>query len=162
MSKNRVTKKSLAVEMYQKGMNVVAIAELLHTDPSYVANALIERGFAPSYADLYTSTGPQNEYAAMFKGMGGLRFKNLDVARASVARLDALYQRFRATDDRRGMHQCQVMALVGKNRAEGIGKLSEARLFSDWLRRVLEPPAPTVTPAASAAAPSELPKKNAA
>ena len=47
-STQRVTKKMLAVEMYQKGMNVLVIAELLlRTEPSYVANALIERGYAP-------------------------------------------------------------------------------------------------------------------
>jgi hypothetical protein len=140
MQKNRVTKKMLAVEMYQKGMNVIAIAELLRTDPSYVANALIERGFAPSYMDLYTSTGPQNEYATLFKGLGGLRFKDLDAARASVGRIEALFQRFKEVEDRRGMHQCQVMALVGKNRAEGVGKHAEARLFTDWLRAALTPP----------------------
>jgi hypothetical protein len=143
MKKDRVTKKSLAVDMYAKGMNVVAIAEILHTDPSYVANALIERGFTPSYVDLYTSTGPQNEYAAMFKGLGGLRFKNVEAARGSVARIEALFQRFKVTQDRRGMHQCQLLALVGKNRAEGIGKLNEARLFGDWLRGALAPPATT-------------------
>ena len=97
----RVTKKMLAVEMYQKGMNVIMIAELLRTEPSYVANALIERGFAPSYADLYTSTGPQNEYATLFKGMGGLRFKNVDAARQSVARIEAPGRRARTTPDRR-------------------------------------------------------------
>lgn len=139
MKKDRVTKKSLAVELYAKGMNVVAISELLHTDPSYVANALIERGFQPSYADLYTSTGPQNEYASMFKGLGGLRFKNVEAARGSVARLEALFQRFKVTQDRRGMHQCQVMALVGKNRAEGVGKHDEAKLFAEWLAKALAP-----------------------
>ena len=142
MNKNRVTKKSLAVEMYQKGMNVITISELLRTEPSYVANALIERGFTPNYMDLYTSTGPQNEYATLFKGLGGLRFKDLEAARSSVSRIEALFQRFKETEDRRGMHQCQVMALVGKNRAEGIGKLAEARLFSEWLRGVLNAPAP--------------------
>ena len=60
-----MTKKELALGMYEKGMRVESIAELLHTDPSYVANALIERGHTPSYVDLYTSTGPQNRYPYM-------------------------------------------------------------------------------------------------
>jgi len=137
-STQRVTKKMLAVEMYQKGMNVLVIAELLRTEPSYVANALIERGYAPSYADLYTSTGPQNEYATLFKGLGGLRFKTPESARQSVARIEALYQRFKEVNDRRGIHQCQVMALVGKNRAQGVGKRVEAKLFGDWLRLRLD------------------------
>jgi len=36
------------------------------------------------------------------------------------------------------MHQCQVLALVGKNRAEGIGKWQEATLFADWLATHLD------------------------
>ena len=88
----------------------------------------------------------------MFKGLGGLRFKDLDAAKGSVARLEVLFQRFKQTQDRRGMHQCQVMALVGKNRAEGVGKANEARLFADWLRGALAPILQTETP----------PKKDAA
>jgi hypothetical protein len=126
-----MTKKDLAAGMYEKGIRVETIAELLHTDPSYVANALIERGIAPSYVDLYTSTGPQNRYAALLAGV--LRFRDVEAARGSVERINDLYEQFEATRDRRGMHQCQVLALIGKNRAEGIGKWREARLFADWL-----------------------------
>src|SRR5205823_7595869 len=131
-----MTKKDLAVGMYEKGIRVETIAELLHTDPSYVANALIERGHTPSYVDLYTSTGPQNRYAAMLSG--ALRFKDLEAARASVDRINELYRQFEELRDRRGMHQCQVLALIGKNRAEGIGKWREARLFADWLASHLD------------------------
>jgi hypothetical protein len=127
----RMTKKDLAVGMYEKGLRVDAIAELLDSDPSYIANALIERGHAPNYVDLYTSTGPQNRYAAMLSGV--LRFKNVEAARASVRRIGELYAQFEASRDRRGMHQCEQLALIGKNRAEGIGKLREARVFADWL-----------------------------
>src|SRR3954454_6208944 len=104
----RMTKKELAVGMYEKGMRVESIAELLHSDPSYVANALIERGHAPNYVDLYTSTGPQNRYAAMMSGV--LRFKDLAAARASVERINELYEQFSSTRDRRGMHQCELLA----------------------------------------------------
>src|SRR5438477_8806950 len=102
-----MTKKDLAVGMYEKGIRVETIAELLHTDPSYVANALIERGHAPNYVDLYTSTGPQNRYAAMLAGV--LRFKDMEAARASVTRINEIYEQFEAARDRRGMHQCQVL-----------------------------------------------------
>src|ERR671923_990204 len=105
----RMTKKELAVGMYERGIRVETIAELLHTDPSYVANALIERGHAPSYVDLYTSTGPQNRYAAMLAGV--LRFRDLEAARASVQRIDELYEEFEAARGRRGMHPCPVLAL---------------------------------------------------
>jgi len=135
-----MTKKELAVGMYEKGIRVETIAELLQTDPSYVANALIERGHAPNYVDLYTSTGPQNRYAALLSGV--LRFRDVEAARASVDRINELYQQFEADRDRRGMHQCQVLALIGKNRAEGIGKWREARLFADWLAAHLEVHAP--------------------
>lgn len=138
---NRMTKKDLAVGMYQKGMRVDAIAELLHSDPSYIANVLIERGYTPEYVDLYTSTGPQNRYAALLAGV--LRFKDVAAARESVRRINELHLQFEAQRDRRGMHQCQVLALTGKNRAEGIGKWQEAKVFADWLAdhlNVVRPP----------------------
>jgi hypothetical protein len=62
-----------------------------------------------------------------------LRFKDVRAATESVERIDALFHQFAAENDRRGQHQAQLMALIGKNRAEGIGKLDEARLFAEWL-----------------------------
>jgi hypothetical protein len=135
MKKERVTKKKVAAQLYEKGINVATIAELLKSEPSYVANALIEQGYVPNYMDLYTSTGPQNEHAALLAGV--LRFRDLEAAQASVAKLEQLYAQFVEAKDRRGTHQCQVLALVGKNRAEGIGKLAEAKVFADWLQRHL-------------------------
>jgi hypothetical protein len=129
--KNRVSKKQLAVELYNQGLRVDTIADLLRTDPAYVANALIAHGQAPAYVDLYTSTGPQNRYAQMLAGV--LRFKDVAAARESVARIDEIYHEFEAQRDRRGQHQAQLLALTGKNRAEGIGKRAEARVFADWL-----------------------------
>jgi hypothetical protein len=129
--KNRVSKKQLAVELYEQGLRVDTIADLLRTDPAYVANALIVQGHAPAYVDLYTSTGPQNRYAQMLAGV--LRFKDVAAARESVARIDEIYHEFEAQRDRRGQHQAQLLALTGKNRAEGIGKRAEARVFADWL-----------------------------
>ena len=134
--KVRVTKKKLAAEMYEKGINVSTIAELLKTEPSYVANALIEQGYVPNYMDLYTSTGPQNVHAARRSGV--LRFKDLEAARASVSRIEQLFNQFITSQDRRGIHQCQVLALVGKNRAEGVGKVQEAKLFEDWLVKAVQ------------------------
>ena len=131
-----MTKKALALRMYEKGLRVDMIAELLHSDPSYIANTLIEQGHAPNYVDLYTSTGPQNRYAAMLSGV--LRFKDVAAARKSVARIDEIHREFEAVRDRRGMHQCEVLALIGKNRAEGIGKWREAQVFADWLAAHLD------------------------
>src|SRR5947207_7413511 len=88
MAMKGLTKKELAVRMYERGLRIESIAELLHSNPSYVANALIERGHAPHYVDLYTSTGPQNWYAAMLAGV--LRFKDVAAARGSVERLSEI------------------------------------------------------------------------
>jgi hypothetical protein len=126
-----MSKRQLARELYGQGLRVNTIAELLETDPAYVANSLIDAGYTPEYVDLYTHTGPQNRYARQLAGV--LRFKDLETARQSVARIDELYHRFEETRDRRGQHQVQLLALTGKNRAEGIGKLQEARLFAHWL-----------------------------
>jgi hypothetical protein len=129
--RKRMTKRQLSQELYEQGLRVDAISELLDTDPAYVANSLIAAGHTPAYVDLYTRTGPQNRYAGMLAGV--LRFKDLAAARESVARIDELYHQFEQARDRRGQHQAQLLALTGKNRAEGIGKRQEARLFADWL-----------------------------
>jgi hypothetical protein len=126
-----MSKRQLSRELYEQGLRVDAISELLDTDPAYVANSLIAAGHAPAYVDLYTHIGPQNRYAGMLAGV--LRFKDLAAARESVARIDALFHQFEEARDRRGQHQAQLLALTGKNRAEGLGKRQEARLFADWL-----------------------------
>jgi hypothetical protein len=126
-----MSKRQLARELYAQGLRVDAISELLDTDPAYVANSLIAAGQPPAYVDLYTHTGPQNRYAGMLAGV--LRFKDVTAARESVARIDELYHQFEQARDRRGQHQAQLLALTGKNRAEGIGKRHEARLFAEWL-----------------------------
>jgi hypothetical protein len=126
-----MSKRELARELYGQGLRVDTIAGLLETDPAYVANSLIDAGYTPEYVDLYTHTGPQNRYARQLAGV--LRFKDLEAARESVAKIDEIYHRFEASRDRRGQHQTQLLALTGKNRAEGIGKLKEARLFAEWL-----------------------------
>src|SRR2546425_12282351 len=129
MMRRRMSKRKLAQELYGQGLRVDTIAELLETDPAYVANALIAAGQTPAYVDLYTHTGPQNRYAQRLAGV--LKFKTVEAARESVARIDALYHEFEAARDRRGQHQTQLLALTGKNRAGGIGKRPEARPLSD-------------------------------
>jgi hypothetical protein len=110
---------------------VEEIAQTLQCSPSYIANVLISSGKTSDYSDLYTSSIAQNAYARMFNGV--LRFKNVEAARESIARIDTLFHEFEEANDRRGQHQAQLMALIGKNRAEGIGKIEEAKVFSDWL-----------------------------
>ncbi len=127
----RLTKKDLALSLHAAGRTVEEIAKALNCAPSYVANVLIASGKSSDYSDLYTSSVAQNAYARMFNGV--LRFKNVEAARESVARIDELFHMFEHERDRRGQHQAQLMALIGKNRAEGIGKLAEAQIFREWL-----------------------------
>jgi hypothetical protein len=127
----QLTKKDLAMSMHTSGRSVEDIAQTLKCSPSYVANILAASGKSSDYSDLYTSSVVQNAYARMFSGV--LRFKNVEAARESVARIDELFHQFAAERDRRGQHQAQLMALIGKNRAEGIGKSAEAKIFLDWL-----------------------------
>src|SRR5438874_8939053 len=97
LMKKRISKRQLSQELYGQGLRVDTIAELLATDPAYVANALIAAGHTPAYADLYTHTGPQNRYAQRLAGV--LKFKTLEAARESVAKIDALYHEFEAARD---------------------------------------------------------------
>lgn len=127
----RLTKKELALSLHAAGRTVEEIAQTLESSPSYVANILIAAGQSSDYSDLYTSSIAQNAYARMFNGV--LRFKNVEAARESVQRIDTLFHQFANERDRRGQHQAQLMALIGKNRAEGIGKTAEAKVFSEWL-----------------------------
>lgn len=132
----RITKKDLALSLHAAGRTVKEIAKALETHPSYIANVLAAAGKTPDYNDLYTSTTSLPGPARMFQGV--LRFRDVQSARESVEKIDELYREFRAAGDRRGRHQAQVMALTGKNRAEGIGKYEEAEIFAGWLMDHLE------------------------
>lgn len=127
----RLTKKDLALSLHGAGRTVEEIARALETHPSYVANVLAAAGKTTDYSDLYVSTAAQSGYGKQFQGV--LRFKDLPSARESVQRLDQIFHEYEQAHDRRGQHQAQLMALVGKNRAEGIGKFAEAQVFADWL-----------------------------
>ena len=127
----RITKKDLALSLHAAGRSVEEIARALETHPSYIANVLAAAGKSPDYSDLYVSSTAQNGYARMFRGI--LRFRDMKSAAESVLRIDEMYHQFARSNDRRGMHQAQLIALTGKNRAEGIGKYAEAQLFADWL-----------------------------
>lgn len=125
------TKKEQAIEMYDQGVLVEEIAARLDCAPAYVANLLIESGRTPEYVDLYTHTGPQNPYARRLAGV--LRFRTPEATRESIRQMDHLYHEYEAKGDRRGQHQVQLLALIGRNRAEGIGKYDAADQFTEWL-----------------------------
>lgn len=131
-----MTKKDIALSLHASGRSVEDIAQTLKCSASYVANVLIGAGKKADYTDLYTNSTAQNEYARMFQGV--LRFKNVEAAEKAVERIDELFHQFARDRDRRGQHQAQLMALIGKNRAEGIGKNEEAKVFSNWLKAHLD------------------------
>jgi hypothetical protein len=84
----------------------------------------------------------QSGYAQQNRSL--LRFKDVHAAQQSVHRLDTLYHACEHQHDRRGQHQAQLLALIGKNRAEGLGKYAEAQVFATWLQRHLTVQRPTV------------------
>ena len=127
----RPTKKDQAIDLYDQGVQVEEIASQLDCSPTYVANVLIESGRTPEYVDLYTHPGPHNPYARRLSGV--LRFRSPDVARESIRHMDQIYHDYEKQGDLRGQHQVQLLALIGRNRAEGIGKYEAADLFTQWL-----------------------------
>ncbi|MCV4770736.1 hypothetical protein OFC10_32360, partial [Escherichia coli] len=83
--------------------------------PSYVAQVLQSAGLLDGYFDLYTTTArEQNIYSRFFRNV--LSFKSVEAARASVRKIDRLYNYFERMGDRAGQHQAMVLALTGKNR----------------------------------------------
>jgi hypothetical protein len=134
----KVTKKSRILSMYETGLDIEMIAEALDTNPSYVANTIAEAGLPVPYFDLYTTTSATttSRYGREFAGV--LHFKDIDSARESVRRIDEMYHQYQKNKDRRGQHQAQMMALIGKNRAAGIGKIEEADVFATWLKTHLD------------------------
>lgn len=129
----RRSKKEQILELYEAGTSDIAeIVRQVKARPSYVAQVLQSAGYLEGYFDLYTTTAKeQNVYTRFFRNV--LSFKNVEAARASVERIDRLFNYFERLGDRAGQHQAMVMALTGKNRARWSGKLEEARVFSEWL-----------------------------
>ncbi len=128
----RPTKKAQILAMYPDTPDVEAIARVLDTSPTYVANTLMDAGHAVTYSDVFTSSRqPTNPYARELAGI--LRFKDLPTAAASVALLDEVHQHYAGRQDFRGIFQVQQLALLGKLRARALGKDAESRLFADWL-----------------------------
>lgn len=133
MQQVKVTKKSRILRLHDRGLDVESIADALATNPTYVANVLIEAGRPVEYEDLYTTTS-RRPYSPEARRLAGvIRFKDPDAARESVKKLDEAFHEFQRDGNRRGQHRAQMLALVGKNRAAGIGKIEEANIFRDWL-----------------------------
>lgn len=137
VEQGRVSKKERMVRLYDRGFDVESIADALATSPSYVANVLIQSGRPVEYEDLYTTTSGRLYSEEARRLAGVLRFKDVEAARESVRRLDQAFRQFAREGSKRGQHRAQMLALVGRNRAAGIGKLEEANIFRDWLVKTL-------------------------
>lgn len=129
------TKKNYILNLYKQGTtDMLVIAQMAKTKPSYVASVLQAAGLISGYADLYTTpVTDQNIYSRFFKNI--LSFKDVVSARESVDRIDNLYHYFGRLGDRAGQHHAQVLALTGRNRARWCGKYEEARIFAEWLMK---------------------------
>lgn len=138
MGHARITKKERIIALYDRGFDVESIADAVGTSPTYVANTLIASGRPVEYEDLYTTTTGRSYSAEARRLSGILRFRDVEAAKESVRKLDEAFQEFRRTGNRRGQHRAQMLALIGKNRAEGIGKMEEASVFRDWLIATLQ------------------------
>ncbi|MCL6520090.1 MAG: hypothetical protein K6T99_09670 [Armatimonadetes bacterium] len=136
-TQQKVTKKERIIELYDRGLDVEAIADALNTDRSYVANVLIKSGRPVEYENLYVTTSGRTYSEEARRLSGVLRFKDPAAAQESVRMLDEAYKQFEREGNKRGQHHVQMLALIGKNRAEGIGKTVEAAIFRDWLIRTL-------------------------
>lgn len=157
-----MTKKERCLTLYDAGLqDVEALANEVGANPTYVATSLIGAGRAVEYQDLYTPSRPRNRYADDFNGV--LRFRDEAAARESVRQLDLRYRFYHETGDRQGQYQARSLALIGYERAMGLGKVAEARAFAEWLRDTfsaelsVESSATAETPDASSNGASEPP-----
>ncbi|MBI4850450.1 MAG: hypothetical protein HY819_01355 [Acidobacteria bacterium] len=129
------TKKNYIISLYKQGhTDMLVVAQMAKTKPSYVASVLQAAGLISGYTDLYTTpVTDQNIYSRFFKNI--LSFKDVASARESVDRIDNLFRYFGRLGDRAGQHHAQVLALTGRNRARWCGKYEEARIFAEWLMK---------------------------
>lgn len=129
----RASKKDHVIALYRAGTTDIAeIVRRTGVRPSYAAQVLQRAGLLTGYFDLYTTTGREmNVYGRFFRNV--LQFKTVEAARASVDKIDKLYNYFERLGDRAGQHQACVIALTGRNRARWSGKAEIAEIFNQWL-----------------------------
>ncbi|HEV2177105.1 MAG TPA: hypothetical protein VGW33_07875 [Terriglobia bacterium] len=113
---------------------------------SYVANVLRHTGLVVGYEDRYVSPVLPEPYAARLEG--ALEFRDLESAEASLRKLDALHQEYRAAPDPVGVRLVRALVLKGKQRAESLArnprvkaeKRREKQELAGWFRVWLESP----------------------
>ncbi|MBW3625385.1 MAG: hypothetical protein KY468_18475 [Armatimonadetes bacterium] len=129
----KTTKKDRSLALFDEGVqDIPTIAEMVGTNPTYVAHSLINAGKSVDYSDLYTPSRPRNRYGDDFNGV--LRFKDLDAAKESVRKIGLRYDFYRDLGDRQGQYHARYVALIGYDRAMGLGKTREAKVFAEWIQ----------------------------
>jgi hypothetical protein len=135
--RSRPTKKSQIIELWQAGQrNIRLLALDLDSTPSYVGSVLQAAHLIQGYHDLYTSSQePLNVYSEELTERLG--YKNLEIARRSIEKLEEAYHGLGEMHDRAGQHHFMALALTMYNRARFAGKLEEANLYRQWLLKYL-------------------------
>ncbi len=116
------------------------------TSHSYIANVLREGGTRVEYNSRYVDPSMEEPYAGRLEGL--LRFSDLESAKGSLERLDALYREYRAVSDRIGTGLVRSLVLKGRERAESLAanprvnreKRQEKQEIARWFRVWLEVP----------------------
>ncbi len=80
---------------------------------------------------------------------GILAFSTFAQAEETLTKLKALFQQYQSKNDRKGVEYCRQIAVVGRRRAEFIGRNKKVRLqkrlqkmeMANWFRIWLETPA---------------------
>ena len=111
--------------------------------PSYVANVLRQAGAHVDVDDPFVDPWMEKPYASRLAGL--LQFGDLQEAESSLRKLDAVYQEYRAVQDRTGTQLVRSLVTKGKQRAESMAanprvnpakrrqKQEVARWFKVWL-----------------------------
>jgi hypothetical protein len=85
---------------------------------AYVAQVLRQSGVRVDVDDPFVDPWMDEPYASRLAGV--LKFGDLDEAEASLRRLDALFQEYRAATDRTGASLVRTLISKGRQRAESL------------------------------------------
>jgi hypothetical protein len=117
--------------------------EAAKTGSEYIADVLKDNGYKVSLA---MQEEAEEQFEEEFEDL--LHFKTLQDAEVSIMRLDELFRRFRAHEERAAVERVLNVARLGKRRAEMIArnakvdpvKRAEKTEIADWFRIWLETP----------------------
>lgn len=145
------TKKQLILEIFEReAMTSLGRAEVRRiqkklveslgpsgaSSPGYIARVLAEAGKPVHIADAFSLPPMEEPYEQQFRDI--LKFGTLEQAEASLRRLSALYRKFKAAGDEKGMRYARSIALVGKRRAQAAARRARSAETRDVKREIVE------------------------